>query len=396
MEQVQFDWQGMETAAINYMVASVKHVHQEHPREHIYGAMFHCFYGDGDVIDWPCLAIGTEECLASIVIDYQNDGFTQAVEELTGDLRWSPADQKYNDEPNEECEQWANKCHEFAAINRTFNAWEEVYEQFLHVFPKAAKKARLQLIREGVVDKNFIAIASDEAGDLISLSLTKKQILQYFPAYSLVEQERKYLKSLPLETRIAELIAQIFGRKKTGLLSDEYEVLLKQLGKLALPALLHEVKNSDKAWNACKLIAEINESNEDVIAALISLVDDQTADGSNRCWAASALARLGYMNLLAERISQLPVEILVRGITAPYLSFRNHGSHLSLDYTPLEFVLSHHPDLVEDIAKEMAPGRGFCTITVDEVPAARTGLASYWPCIQFHAQYVLKEFEDNH
>ncbi|WP_249354726.1 DUF4303 domain-containing protein [Escherichia albertii] len=149
MEQVQFDWQGMETAAINYMVASVKHVHQEHPREHIYGAMFHCFYGDGDVIDWPCLAIGTEECLASIVIDYQNDGFTQAVEELTGDLRWSPADQKYNDEPNEECEQWANKCHEFAAINGTFNAWEEVYEQFLHVFPKAAKKARLQLIREG-------------------------------------------------------------------------------------------------------------------------------------------------------------------------------------------------------------------------------------------------------
>lgn len=135
-----------------------------------------------------------------------------------------------------------------------------------------------------------------------------------------------------------------------------------------MPALLHEVKNSDKAWNACKLIAEINESNEDVIAALISLVDDQTADGSNRCWAASALARLGYMNLLAERISQLPVEILVRGITAPYLSFRNHGSHLSLDYTPLEFVLSHHPDLVEDIAKEMAPGRGFARLPSMKYP----------------------------
>ena len=396
MKQVQFDWKGMETAAINYMVASVKHIHQEHPCQHIYGAMFHCFYGDGDIIDWPCLAVGTEESLASIVTAYQKNGFTQNVEKLTQDLRWSPADHKYNDEPNEECEQWANECHEFAAINGTFDAWYEVYAQFLRVFPKAAKKARLQLLREGVVEKNFIAIASDEVGELIPLSLTKKQILQYFPQYSQAEQERQYLKSLPSQARIAELIAQIFGRKTPGLLLDDYEVLLKQLGQLALPALLQEVKNADKAWNACKLIAEINESNEDVIAVLTSLLDDQTADGSNRCWAAAAIARLGHRNLLVERISQLPVEILLRGVTAPYLAFRDHGRHLPLDYTPLEFVLSHHPELVEAIAKEMAPGRGFCTITANEVPTARAGLVSSWPCIQFHAQYVLEEFEDNH
>ncbi|MGI1415934.1 hypothetical protein ACIAIN_24210, partial [Escherichia coli] len=110
--------------------------------------------------------------------------------------------------------------------------------QFLRVFPKAAKKARLQLLREGVVEKNFIAIASDEVGELIPLSLTKKQILQYFPQYSQAEQERQYLKSLPSQARIAELIAQIFGRKTPGLLLDDYEVLLKQLGQLALPALL--------------------------------------------------------------------------------------------------------------------------------------------------------------
>ncbi|MCV5263427.1 DUF4303 domain-containing protein, partial [Escherichia coli] len=84
-------------------------IHQEHPCQHIYGAMFHCFYGDGDIIDWPCLAVGTEESLASIVTAYQKNGFTQNVEKLTQDLRWSPADHKYNDEPNEECEQWANE-----------------------------------------------------------------------------------------------------------------------------------------------------------------------------------------------------------------------------------------------------------------------------------------------
>ncbi|MDR2189234.1 MAG: hypothetical protein LBE62_14510, partial [Azonexus sp.] len=58
------DWQGMEAAAVAQMTAAVRRVRAEYPDERVYGAMFHAFYGDGEVIYWPCVTVGTEELLA--------------------------------------------------------------------------------------------------------------------------------------------------------------------------------------------------------------------------------------------------------------------------------------------------------------------------------------------
>ncbi|MCL7707682.1 hypothetical protein M8368_30400, partial [Enterobacter kobei] len=76
-----------------------------------------------------------------------------------------------------QAERLAQECGDFAARNATFSVWEKTYDHFLRRFPKAAKKARQQLIREGVVDKNFIIIAEDDAGELVPLSLTRAQLL---------------------------------------------------------------------------------------------------------------------------------------------------------------------------------------------------------------------------
>lgn len=81
--------------------------------------------------------------------------------------------------------------------------WEKTYDHFLRRFPKAAKKARQQLIREGVVDKNFIIIAEDDAGELVPLSLTRAQLLRHFPQYDADEKERRRLTALPPKSSFA-------------------------------------------------------------------------------------------------------------------------------------------------------------------------------------------------
>lgn len=387
MKQAMFDWCGLETAAVNHMIAAVRQIRDTYPQEQLYGAIFHGFYGDGSCIGWPCLAVGSEESLASVTAHYQMS---------VDDLRWSPADLPHNVDQNEESEQWAEACCEFASLDGTYSAWEKIYDRFLHIFPQAAKKARQQLLRDGIVDKDFIAIASDEAGKLIPLSLTKAQILRYFPEYDAAEQERQYLATLPLEQRLTALIAQIFGTTKPGLLYDEYEQLLKASGIAAIPSLAAIIgnKKSKNAWKACMLLAEINEPTEEAIAALTEKLDDGAADSSDRSWAASALARLGRMDLLAERVLLLPIEIVASGLAAPYRAFRDRGRHLPLNYQQLELVLAQYPQVADAVAHELKPGSSYCKITAGEEPAARAGLESSWTFIRRHAEDVLEVLED--
>ncbi|CCJ79680.1 hypothetical protein BN134_386 [Cronobacter dublinensis 1210] len=67
---------------------------------------------------------------------------------------------------------------------------------------------------------------------------------------------------------------------------------------------------------------------------------------------------------------------------------------LPLDYRPLEAALEQHPQLEAAVAHELQPGRGYCHLTPDEIPAARAGLTSPVALIRAHAQAVLEEAED--
>lgn len=185
----RFDWQGLEAVAVAQVVESVRFVRQQHPQEDIYGAMFHEFYGDGETIYWPTLTVGTEAGLTEAVADYRQHA-DEGDEALRDSLRWSGPDLgKYAFEANEIQEAWAARCQEFASAQGGFDAWHKIFQRFLRQFPKAARKARAVLVANKIVTRDFIAIAADEAGELIPLSLTKAQVLRHFPEYNTREPE---------------------------------------------------------------------------------------------------------------------------------------------------------------------------------------------------------------
>jgi len=392
LKKATFDWRGLEAAAVDHMVTAVRRVRDACPHESLYGALFHAFYGDGESIYWPSLAVGSEESLARVVSDYRQRGSPATAQEL----RWSPADLPYNVDPDAEHDDWARACCTFASRDGTFSEWEAVYERFLHVFPRAAKKARRQLVSESVVDKHFIAVAADEAGDLIPLSLTTAQISHHFPEYDIAAQARLRLAALPQPQRLAELTAHAVGAAENGVLYGEYEQLLKASGKEAVPFLAAVIRGEQpgNAWKASMLLAEINEPIDEAIAALVGKLDDAKASNSDRCWAACALARLGHMPLLTARMPQLPPGIVAPGLAAPYSAFRDRGRHPPLDYRPLEAALARYPQLADAVAEELSPGSGFCTIDKQEKEAAQAGCGSSWAFIRQHAAWVLETLEE--
>lgn len=391
--QQKFDWKALEDAAVDHVVSAVRRIRETCPDEAIYGAMFHEFYGDCSVLYWPMLTVGTEQALARMAADYGDDG---------EDLRWSGPDlsqyaEDHGFEPGEAQDQWATQCGEFAhaTAEGSFSAWEVVYERFLHCFPRAAKRARAQLLKDGLVDKHFIAVATDEAGDLIPLSLTRAQLLRHFPMYDEAERERARIAALPLAEQVAELVPHAVRAAPAGPLLGEYDALVRALGEVAVPVLLDVVagRSAGDVWQACRLLAEINHSTPDVISALETTMGNAAGNESERAWAASALARLDRMDLIAAHLSELPADVAARGLTAPYRSFRDRGKHRPLDYRPLEAVLAQYPHIEPAVAEALAPGCGFCTLDASEVAAAREGLTSKWAFIREHARDVLEEFK---
>lgn len=389
---MKFDWKALEDTAVDHVVSAVRRIRQTHPDETVYGAMFHEFYGDGSVLYWPMVTVGTEEALARVAADYDDDG---------EGLRWSGPDlsqyaEDHGFEPSDKQDQWATQCAGFAQATAkgSFGAWEVVYERFLHCFPRAAKRARAQLLKEGLVDKHFIAVATDEAGDLVPLSLTRAQLLRHFPMYDEAERERARIAALPLEEQVAEVVPQAVRAAPPGPLLGEYDALARALGEVAVPALLDVVagRSAGEAWQASMLLAEINHSTPDVISALETTMGNAAANESERAWAASALARLDRMDLIAAHLSVLPTEVAARGLSAPYRSFRDRGKHHPLDYRPLEAVLAQYPDIAPAVAEALAPGCGFCTLEAGEVVAAQQGLTSKWVFIREHARDVLEAF----
>lgn len=396
MTQTSFDWAGLEAAAIHSMVNAVRTIHEKYPHECLYGAMFHAFYGDGSVIYWPTIAVGSEESLAQIVQEYQRRGHDEPADELSHSLRWSGADLPHSIEAEDEQDAWAQACCDFASVEGTYSAWEKIYDRYMHIFPVAAKKAREQLVLAGIVDADFIAVTMDEAEDLVPLSLTDEQVSRHFPYYQAAEQERQSLAALPVEQRLAVLVPQAVRAVAIGLLNDEYEALIRELGIAAVPALVAVVRGEQpgQAWQACRILAQINEATDEAIAALTALLDKASTDNSTRVWAASALARLGQSALLVDRIHTLPEDIIASGMGGPYRSFANEGHRRSLDYQPLEEMLSRYPHMEEHLEQSLAPGRGFCRITPQEEPVARAALASSWAVIRRHAECVLEDLED--
>lgn len=383
------DGKAIEAAAAAQLVRAVRTVRERHPDQTVYGAMFHEFYGDGSMIAWPMVTVGTEESLAEVVAEYASRRGES--DDLVESLRWSGPDLEHGFDPDDEDQALADALQSEAGPG--FEKWERAYERFLRCFPRAAKAARKQLLADGIVTKDFIAIAADEGGELVPLSLTKAQVLAHFPEYDLAEQERRRLAALPVDERVAELLSEAVAPRYQGPLIGEHEQLLVACGAAAVPALVRVIRGEALGHGdvtAARLLAEINVDDADAVHALDELMRRKKRPVNSRAWAASALARLGRSDLILARVADLPVEVVTRGIGDPLRSFRDRGAHRPLDYAPLEQVLREHPALEPAFEKELAPGTGYCALTVDEIPTAEAALDSPWSIVRTHARHVLE------
>lgn len=198
---MDFDWQKVEQYAFDYIIDCVEQIHQQYPDEKIYGAIFHCFYGDGKYIYFPPVSVGTEELLAKVVDSYkQNPSYANKTkEQLSKSLRWSGADlaDYMFDEGAmfDKCSELAKQVTEHAkeasgydfddeSTEENFGKWQKIYQEFLMCFPKACQRATQYLLSTNMVGRDFIAVAIDEECKLVSPSLTQEQLAKHFPTVS--------------------------------------------------------------------------------------------------------------------------------------------------------------------------------------------------------------------
>lgn len=199
---MNFNFQKVEQLAFDYVIDCVTQIHQKHPDERIYTAMFHAFYGDGENIYFPPISVGTEELLQKIFDKYRQDSSydDESDEKLKDSLRWSGADlAEYMFDDSGlfvKCSDFAEEVGEYAKefsgydcddgndnpeIQAKFAQWEKVYDEFLACFPKACKRATAYLLNTDMVERDFIAFANDEAMRLVKPSLTDEQLKKHFP-----------------------------------------------------------------------------------------------------------------------------------------------------------------------------------------------------------------------
>jgi hypothetical protein len=127
------------------MVDAVRAVRAARPTEHVYGAVFHAFYGDGTMLAWPCVSVGTDETLAAVAERYATE---HGMPDQAETLRWSGADLPDLVEPGAVEDACADHVQRIAGATGGFDRWDAVYQRFLHVFPVAAVAARAALLAE--------------------------------------------------------------------------------------------------------------------------------------------------------------------------------------------------------------------------------------------------------
>ncbi|MCM3658854.1 DUF4303 domain-containing protein [Agromyces mediolanus] len=377
------DWRALEAHIAERYAEAVDAFLEEHAGERVYGVAAHVFYGEtGAVVAWPALAVGSEESLAA----------TAAASRFTPDeLRWSPADWAFQLDPSEADDAWAARV-EAAARAGDEAHWEAVYERFLRAFASAAKQAKKRLRGEGAVARGFIAVAMDEEWELVPLSLTNAELGRHFPELGEEAQELARLEALPVPERAAAL-GELIDAYTPGIVSTEQaERLLLGLGEASVDVALERMPRSQRRWQWAKLLADLGIPRDGAIEALATVLRAKKLPEPDRAWAAAALARLGRLDLVLAEAERVPRTVLLRGLAAPYTSFRDRAvRHLPLDYAPLEAALTAHPELAEAMLDELRPGSGFCTIDPGEASTARAALDSPFEVVRRHARLVLDD-----
>ncbi len=375
-----FDWPGFERALTDELVRAVTSIVTKYPGERFYVAALDRIYRETDgPITLPALGLNSVESLAQDPVQRQ------------ADLRWSAADWDHYDDdwlPDGVTYDWQGKLTA-EACRGTTRQWEATFRRYLATLVRVCRQARTTLHRNGVTDREFVVLLLDgeyhEA--LIKRVLTTGEVRRLFPELDERAVELARVAALPQDQRAAYFVSRLVAFDGP-ITSEDAQSALRDLGPAAFPALIPMLDISNQAWQAAKLLAEIGQPDDGIIRALDTAL--MQTGGADRAWVAAALSRLGRLSLVLEHADSLPQDVVVRAVTAPYTSFRDHGvAPPRLDYRPLEEFIEGWPESVPAVDDELKPGRSKCTITLDEVDEAIHGLTSRHVIVRRHAVEVL-------
>jgi hypothetical protein len=379
---VTLDWAGFERTLADALVQAVASTVAEHPGERFYSAALDRIYRETDgPITLPMLGINSVEALARRPVDQQ------------ASLRWSAADwDHYGDGwlPEDLAREW-ERALTAEACRGTTRQWGSTFRRYLTTLVRVCRQARTTLRTSRITDRDFVVLLLDDEyhETLVKRVLTTREVHRHFPMLDERAVELARIAVLSQAERAAYLVSRL-AAFDGPIDSEEAESALRELGPAAFSALIPLLAVSDRAWQVAKLLADIGQPDDSVIAALDAAL--MRTAGADQSWVAAALSRLGRLDLVLDHADNLPRDVVAGAAVAPYTSFRDRAAApLRLDYRTLAEVIERWPAYMPALAEELKPGRGYCDITVDEVDEAIRGLTSPHVIIRRHAVGVLGE-----
>ena len=151
---MDFDWHGLEVATRARITGFVRRMRAEHPDDRIYGAAVHEFYAEsGGWIACTLVGVASEESVPD------------------AELRWSPADWPWQQNPTDVDHEWSRRLTSAA----TEGDWDAVHERYLSTVVAACRSARREL------GEDVVVVAMDEEWELIPRCLTAEEVERHFP-----------------------------------------------------------------------------------------------------------------------------------------------------------------------------------------------------------------------
>ncbi len=314
---MKIDFKKYEIEMVACIERAVSQVMVEYSDEHFYAAALHEFYREsGDRISLPGLAVNTSEEV--------NDA---------GDNLWSSPDWYWTD--LEFASKKLFKLHdnlESEASRLTTAHWDKIHTQWMSTLVRVAKQLTKRLKNNNAATKDFGFYLFDWEGDEVALlrqCMSAAKFKRLFPALQKTIDKEKADAQRPAEQKLAMY--------KNDLYMNGDKII--QHGKAAIPMLI-DCLNSEQGWRAAGLLAELGISNNNVIQALRRRASS-SEKGSPRFHFTTALAVLGDIDFVLDLAKKARTrEAAIDGIKSLYGSGNNGFIPVSLDYTPLERLLS--------------------------------------------------------
>ncbi|WP_431511500.1 hypothetical protein [Variovorax sp. DAIF25] len=376
------DWKALEPLLVDDAVRALRALLDQNPGERFYAATLYGLYRE---LDGPVFLPGLAAHSLGALGGPPAGRFWEAA--------WNPPDWRWDLSGFESEALGAGAEAAAAAMQSTRRAWLAGERRCVDMLVSATKKIRKALAQSHPdrLVPGFVVFLHDEEGGpaWVRRCIGEKAFLALMPEEDAHESERRRVAALPEEAQ-AQYLVERLGRFEGAIDGEDAAEWLCRLGAPAVPPLLERLAPKGRAWEAASLLGRIGITTPEVLAALRRQASGR-GEPPDRSWAARALAFLGDSDwLLAQLATDADTEVAIEGLCAPYSAFRDR-TPLTLDYRPLEALLSFSPAAEARALAILKPGSSYCSLRTGEVDEALRGLAAPHARVRLHAASLMDD-----